>query len=308
MSTEIRFTSVPPSVDAHRFGGDVPTERDHRVGRARRPLRLERVDVDLHVVGRRMARGQVLRLDLGAAARAVELEDPAPGRVRGEGELVAVRVDERTVDLARVTVVDQRAFLIVPAGRPEVLRAPAAPPPLALQVDLEVLGHGDAHRGGQRRLLSVSRRSPAAVVSKCQPSGTRMVKNGPSITAGPDARAPGRWVSSWYTGVSACPPRPSRSTRIPSACAGDAAMPPPSPSVTCGSGASSTSSKDARSPGLAWVATSCRSSSSMTRSSSPPRSTVSLKRAVHALGSTPSANMSLAPRASRWSAVCLIVA
>ena len=39
--------------------------------------------------------------------------------------------------------------------------------------------------------LSVSRRSPAAVVSNCQPAGTRMVKNGPSITAGPDPRAPG---------------------------------------------------------------------------------------------------------------------
>jgi hypothetical protein len=155
--------------------------------------------------------------------------------------------------------------------------------------------------------LSVSRRSPAAVVSNCQPSGTRMVKNGPSITAGPDPRAPGGWFANAYTGVSACAPRPSRSSRVPSAFAGEAPMSPPWPSVTCGSGASSTSSRLARPPGVRWVVASCRSSSSMTRSESSC-STVSLNRGVHALASTPSANMSLAPSASSWSATSEIVA
>src|SRR5207302_1568346 len=285
-------------VDAQRLGGDVPAERDERPGRARGPLRLERVDVDLHVVDRRGAGRRVLGLDLGTAARAVVLQDPAPGRVGSKRELVAPGVDQRAVDLDRIAVVDQRALLVVPAGRAEVLRAPPASPPLGFQVDLQVLGHRDAHRRVHRSPLSVSRRSSAAVVSNCQPSGTRMVKNGPSITAGPDPRAPGRWLASAYTGVSACPPRPSRSSLVPSASAGDAPTSPPLPRVTCGSGASSTSSRDARSPGVRWVVASCRSSSSMTRSSSwcP---TVSLNRGVHAPASTPSANMSLAPSASR---------
>src|SRR2546421_8423587 len=102
-------------------------------------------------------------------------------------------------------MLNHRDILVVHGVRAEVLPAPPAPPPLAFQVNLQVLGHRDAHREVHRLPLSVSRRSPAAVVSNCQPSGTRMVKNGPSITAGPVPRAPGRWLASAYTGVSACP-------------------------------------------------------------------------------------------------------
>src|SRR5437899_4292909 len=64
---------------------------------------LQPVDVELDVDGDRMARWQVLRLHLGAAARAVELEDPHPvgvGRER-EGAL-----DERRVDLPGVALMD----------------------------------------------------------------------------------------------------------------------------------------------------------------------------------------------------------
>ena len=106
---------------------------------------LSAVDVDLHVERRRMAGRQVLRLDQRAAARAVVLQDPAPRRVRRERELVAVRVDERPVDLARVAVVDERALLVVASGDAEVVLAAAAQPPFGVQVDLEVLGHRNTH-------------------------------------------------------------------------------------------------------------------------------------------------------------------
>src|ERR1700745_3022597 len=253
MSTEIRFTSGSFSEvagDAQRLGGDIAAERDHGAGRPRGPLGPQRVDVDLHVVGRRVARRQVLGLDLRSAARAVELQDPAPGRVRGEGELVAAGSDQGAVGLAGIAIVDQRAFLVVAARRAEVVAAAPAAPPLGFQVDLEILGHRDAHHGAHYWPLSVSRRSPAAVVSNCQPAGTRMVKNGPSITAGPCPCAPGRCCSSAYTGTSARPPRPSRSDRVPPDWAGEAPGSPSAPIATCGSGASSTSSREARSPGF----------------------------------------------------------
>src|SRR5512139_2946102 len=85
------------------------------------PLGAQRGHVDDQVVGRRVPRGEVLDLDLGAAAGAVVLQDPAVAGVRAEGVLVPVRVDDRLVDLARVTIVDQGPGLVVLVGRSHVL-------------------------------------------------------------------------------------------------------------------------------------------------------------------------------------------
>src|SRR6476646_7071949 len=85
MSTEIRFMSR--SLSAH-VGVDVAAERDRGAGGTSRPLRLQRVHVDFHVEDRRMPGRQVLSLDQRSAARAVELQDPAPGGIGCEREFV----------------------------------------------------------------------------------------------------------------------------------------------------------------------------------------------------------------------------
>src|SRR5664280_3232365 len=216
MSTEMRFMVVVSSraqrsvdvgvrvlVPLDVIAGAV-RDSGHRVGAALLPLDAQGVDVPDHVDGRRVARRYVLGLDLGGAARAIELEDAAIAGVGGEGELVPVRVDDRLMDLPRVTVVDQRLSLIVAAGVAEVVVAHPAHPPFGVQVDEQVLGHGNSHgrvafrdlRGVRGQWVSVSMRSPEAVTSSFQPSSTRAVKNGPSTMAGPKAVAPGSWSRS----------------------------------------------------------------------------------------------------------------
>ena len=157
------------------------------------PVPLQRVDVDLHVVGRRVARREVLGLDEGAARRAVELEDATPRRIGGEGELVTPGVQQGPVDLPRVAVVDKGAPLVVVPGRAQVVVARPAHPAFGVQVDLKVLGHRNSHQDAPSS--SARDRSPAGVRLTRQPPGTGMVKNGPSITSGPVTCSPGAMVS-----------------------------------------------------------------------------------------------------------------
>src|SRR5450631_1792814 len=171
------------------------------------PLLAKGVDVPDHVHRRRVARRKVLGFDLGAALRAVELQDATEGRVRGEGELVLLGVRRRRENHIGIAVVDQRSLLVVAAGVAEVLAADPAQPPFGVEIDEQVLRHGNAHgalpfaemfwvgHGGSRYSASVSSRSPAAEISKVQPLGTLAVKKGPSTMAGPDAVAPGCWSS-----------------------------------------------------------------------------------------------------------------
>src|SRR5450755_1682503 len=169
MSTEMRFMVVVISFLAQGLAGvgigvrvplDVGTgavgDGGHRVGAALLPLGAQGVDVPEHVDGGRVARRDVLGLDLGGAARAVELEDAAVARVRGEGELIPVRVDDRLVDLPGGTVVDQRALLVVAAGVAEVVVTHPAHPPFCIQVDEQVLGHRNSHDGVAFRKLTWS--------------------------------------------------------------------------------------------------------------------------------------------------------
>src|ERR1019366_6370133 len=109
------------------------------------PLLAKRVDVPDHVHGRRVARRKVLGFDLGTAPRAVELQDAAEGGVRRERELLLLRVQDRRVDLFGITVVDQRPLLVVAAGVAEVLAAYSAQPPFGVEIDEQVLRHGNAH-------------------------------------------------------------------------------------------------------------------------------------------------------------------
>src|SRR5450631_1099941 len=109
------------------------------------PRLAKRVDVPDHVHCRRVARRKVLGLDLGAALRAVELQDAAEGGVRRERELVLLRVQDRRVDLLGITVVDQRSLLVVSTGVAEVLAAYSAQPSFGVEVDEQVLRHGNAH-------------------------------------------------------------------------------------------------------------------------------------------------------------------
>src|ERR1035437_9851452 len=66
------------------------------------PLLAKRVDVPDHVHRWRVAWRKVLGLDLGAALRAAELENAAEGRVRREGELVPLRVEDRRGGLSGI--------------------------------------------------------------------------------------------------------------------------------------------------------------------------------------------------------------
>jgi len=101
MSTEIRFTSGSFSEvagDAQRLGGDIAAERDHGAGRPRGPLGPQRVDVDLHVVGRRVAPAEGTQPR--SAFRSPGSRTPGSGHQAasgGEGELVAAGIDQRAV-------------------------------------------------------------------------------------------------------------------------------------------------------------------------------------------------------------------
>ena len=77
------------------------------------------------------------------------------------------------MDLARIAIVDQKAFLVVAPGRRDLVIAHAAFPCLRLQVDTEIFGHGEFHFLQSSRL---SRMSPASLMTNCQFSGTRQVK------------------------------------------------------------------------------------------------------------------------------------
>src|ERR1035437_9042453 len=206
MSTEMRFMVVVSFLAQRLVGicdsvgvpcnvvtGSVRNGR-HWVGAALLPLGAQGLDIKEHVHCRRMARRYVFGLDLGGAAGAVELEDAAVVRVRGEGELVTLRIDDRLVNLARVAVVDERALLVVAVGIAKVVLTHPADPLLGVQVDEQVLGHRNSHgRIAFRELrdrgqwMSVSMRSPAAVTSNFQPSSTRAVKKDPSTMDGPRA-------------------------------------------------------------------------------------------------------------------------
>src|SRR4051794_17493254 len=85
---------------------------------------------------------QVLGLDLGEAARTVELDDPHPVRVGRERVL---GVDQRLVDLARVALVDLARMLVVLARRTEIVLADAAAPALVLELEVEVLRDSNPH-------------------------------------------------------------------------------------------------------------------------------------------------------------------
>src|SRR5262245_20436077 len=86
-----------------------------------------------------MPRRQVLDVEQHTAVRAVELDDPAPLRVRAEAE--RRRVAEGQVDLTRVPVVEEAVLLVVPAGvAKDVVTAVAAPLPGA---HVEVQRFGD---------------------------------------------------------------------------------------------------------------------------------------------------------------------
>src|SRR3954465_5575252 len=99
-------------------------------------------------MGHRVSRRQVLRLDLREAARAVELDDPHPVRVRRERVL---GVDQRLMDLARIALVDLAAVLVVLARRGEVVAAHAAVPTLVVELEVEVLRDADARHHSPSR-------------------------------------------------------------------------------------------------------------------------------------------------------------
>ena len=206
-----------PPVDAQRLGG---TSRPSGItvpgGRAAHWAFSASTSIS-HVVHRRMAGRQVLGLDLGAAARAVVLEDPAPGRVGREGELVARR-DRSAAGGSRADRGRRPACLPCSCRAPGRGRAPQRRHShrSVAEVDLEVLGHRDAHQQSITGLCRSAAGRPPRWCRTASPAGTRMVKNGPSITAGPVPRAPGRLVDQGVHRQSrSCPPRPSRSGRVP---------------------------------------------------------------------------------------------
>src|SRR5204863_8947976 len=92
---------------------------------------LQPVDVELDVDGDRVAGREVLGLHLGAAARAVELEDPHPVGVGRERERP---LDQRRMDLPGVAFVDETPLLVGPAGRDELGVAAVAAPRLTVEV------------------------------------------------------------------------------------------------------------------------------------------------------------------------------
>ncbi|MPM00211.1 hypothetical protein SDC9_46434 [bioreactor metagenome] len=139
-----RRRSMGVAAPGHHGGAGV---RQHR-GAALGPLRLQRGHIDLHVPQRRVTRGGVFRLDLGAAFRAAELEDAHPVRIGREGVAVLRRVDHRRMDLARVAVVHQQPFLVIARSRRDHVIADAAFPLLGFEVDAQVLGHRHFHRHG----------------------------------------------------------------------------------------------------------------------------------------------------------------
>ena len=119
--------NVPPtSMSIVFIAADQPLVADLQLARVQ--ALAQPVEVDLDVVRDRVPGRQVLGLDLGEAARAVELDDPHPVRVGRERVL---GVDQRLVDLARVALVDLAAVLVVLARRAEVVVADAAVPALA---------------------------------------------------------------------------------------------------------------------------------------------------------------------------------
>src|SRR4051794_14376062 len=128
---------------------------------------------------------QVLGLDLGEAARTVELDDPHPVRVGRERVL---RVDQRLVDLARIALIDLAAVLVVLARRAEVVAAYAAVPTLVVELEVEVLRDADArHHSPSRYRIALpwpSMRTP-------QPAGIAQLLVSDSRRAGPVADVPG---------------------------------------------------------------------------------------------------------------------
>src|ERR1700742_804939 len=248
MSTEMRFIPGSSGLPAVA-GGDVPAQRHLDGSRPAGPLGPESVNVDFQVVGGRVTWWQVLGLDERRAARAVKLQDPAPGRVGSKGELILGRVDERPVDLGGVTVVDECAGLVVLAGRGQVMTAPPAQPPFLIQVDLEILGHRDLHRPASWAVSSVSSMSPPWVSCTRHPAGSSMVKNGPSMISSPVPSAPGGWSARTATGTLRwLPSAPVRSRTPAQTSSARCAFPV---SGRCGCGSTEVTSSWSRPPGPA---------------------------------------------------------
>src|SRR5271165_2578056 len=120
------------------------------------PLQLERIDIELDVVQRRMTRRQVFGLDHGSASRAIILEDAAPRRVGRIGALVLCWIQQGFMDLAGITVVDQEtAFVVAARGSVRPAAAPAFPL-LGFEIDAQVFSDEDFHE----RSLSITRETP----------------------------------------------------------------------------------------------------------------------------------------------------
>src|SRR5262245_20275677 len=110
---------------------------------------------------------QVLGLDQRRAARAVELDDPAPV---GIGREAVLALDHRRMDLARVAMGDQATALVALARVAEVGAAAVARPPLGLEIQVEVLGDLTLrHQLASRIAL------PYSSMRQMTPAGTRYV-------------------------------------------------------------------------------------------------------------------------------------
>ena len=128
--------------------------------------RLERVDVELDVVGQGMAGREVLDLKQRGAGRAIELDDPAPVGVRREAVLA---FDDGRVDFARIPMGDQAALLVGVTRVAQIVSAALAHPPLAFEVDLEVLGDASRHVSQASSMIAL----PEEWTLQTAPSGMR---------------------------------------------------------------------------------------------------------------------------------------
>ena len=77
------------------------------------PAPLQIIQVEFDVMGWRMAGREIFGFDLGGAVGAVVFENPAPLRIRGEGEAVAFRVEHWPMDFAGIAIVNQQSALVV---------------------------------------------------------------------------------------------------------------------------------------------------------------------------------------------------
>jgi len=152
------------------------------------PLLLQCVDVPDHVDGRGVPWRGVFGLDLSSATRAIEFEDSAEEWIRREGVLVFLRIEDRRVNFAGISVVNQSALFVIPSGIAHIVLADPAEPALGVEIYCKIFGHGDTHDvrylrvekcrcdgsggSGPGYTVSVRIRSPELEISKSQPAGT----------------------------------------------------------------------------------------------------------------------------------------